>query len=237
MKNIVIILFTIFATAGNFIQAQSLDAIISRHIQAVGQDKVQAVKSYSIEAEINQMGNEIPMTMKMKSPDKFRMELEVQGQKMIQAFDGKHGWMIAPWISQEPQELTGQQLDQAKDQANINDPFYNYKERGYKAELVGKDTLDGKDVFNIRLVDSNGEAQSYYLDPETYYIRSEKRMVNSNGTNVEVEMKLSDYKVFNGIAMATSIESNTSMGSMTVKIKKVEFDTPLDDSIFEQPKE
>jgi hypothetical protein len=154
---------------------------------------------------------------------------------MIQAYDGKIGWQIAPWVSPDPQELSDAQLNQAKDQANIDGPFYNYQEKGLKAELIGKEKLNDKDVFHINLTNKSGEVQSYYIDAETYYILSIKRKVNSQGTELEIESKMSDYQIKEGVAIAMSIESVTPMGSVTIKITKVDFNVEMDDAIFKKP--
>jgi outer membrane lipoprotein-sorting protein len=235
MRKIFILLFSILVIAGNFANAQSLDDILAKHNKAMGQDKLAEVKSYTAQAVINQMGMELSMTMKMKRPDKFIMEMDVQGQKMVQAYDGKIGWQIAPWISPDPQELLGAELNQAKDQSNIDGPFYKYQEKGLKAELIGKEKMNDKDVFHIDLTSKSGEVQSYYLDADSFYILSIKRKVKSQGTEMEIESKMSDYQVKDGVAIAMNIESVTPMGSVTIKINKVDFNAEMDDAIFKKP--
>lgn len=235
MKKTLISLLGVIFLACGFANAQSLDDIVAKHNKAMGQEKLNTIKTYTAEAVVNQMGMEIPMSMKMKRPGKFYMELDIQGQKMIQAFDGTAGWAIMPWVSPDPQELEGAQLDQAKDQANIDGPLHQYVERGYKADLAGKVDLNGKQAYQINLTDKAGEVQSYYLDPETYYILSVKRKVDSQGTIMEIESKMGNYQVKDGIAIAMDIESITPMGSVTIKINKVEFDVAVEDSIFAKP--
>jgi outer membrane lipoprotein-sorting protein len=235
MKKTILSLFGVFILSIGFANAQSLDEILAKHNKAMGQDKMLEIKTYTLQANINQMDMELPMTMKLKRPDKFFMEMDVQGQKMNQAYDGKVGWQITPWVSPDVREMTGAELDQAKDQANIDGPFYHYKDRGLKADLIGKVDLNGKPVFQINLTDKNGAVQSYFLDSETYYILSIKRKVVSEGNELEIESKMSDYLVQDGIAIARKIESSTPMGSVTIKINKIEFNTPIDDAIFAKP--
>lgn len=103
MKKSVITIFAIIIIAFvNFAQAQSLDEVLAKHFKAVGQDKLAAVQSFHIKAKVSQMGMEIPLEMRIKKPDMFIINMEVQGQKMIQAFDGQKGWMIIPMMSPDP---------------------------------------------------------------------------------------------------------------------------------------
>jgi outer membrane lipoprotein-sorting protein len=235
MKKIFFSLLTLFFLFGSFANAQSLDEILAKHNKAMGQDKLSAIKSYTADAVLNQMGMEIPMKMKMKRPDKFYMELDVQGQKIVQAFDGKAGWMINPMAGEGVQDLEGAQLQQAKDQSNIDGPLYNLETRGMKAKLAGKVDLNGKQAYQIDVTDKDGVVQSYFLDSESLYLVSVKRKVSADGVDMEIEQKMNNYQVINGITMAMNIESVTPMGSINIKINKVEFDVPVDDAIFKKP--
>ena len=201
----------------------------------MGRKKLIEVKTYSVKATVNQMGMEVPMEMKMKRPNKFRMEMDMQGQKMIQVYDGEKGWFIAPWISPEPQELEGAQLQQALDQADIDGELYNYAQKGHKAELIGKEQQDGLEVYNIKLTTKSGDVKNYYIDAKNYIIVKAKAKVNTMGQEVEVVQHMSDFKNIDGVLMATTIESETPMGSGKVVMNEIKFNQEINDDIFKQP--
>ncbi len=237
MKKIYLLLVSailFFAVASN-VQAQNLQEVLDNHFEAIGQEKLLEKETYTIQASIEQMGMEIPMTMKLKRPDKFRMEMEMQGQKMVQAYNGEKGWMIAPWVSSEPQDLTGAELSQAMDQANFDGELYNYKEKGTEASLVGKVNVEDTPMYNIKLTDKNGTTKNYFIDAEDYLIRKVKARVNAQGQEVEVEQNLSDYKEFGGVKMPTKIESKNPMGTAVITFKEISYNDNIDDSIFEKP--
>lgn len=234
-KSVFAILIIFFVACVTQIQAQTLKEILDTHFKTIGQEKLAAAKTYTVKATIKQMGMEMPMEMKMKRPNRFRMEMDMQGQKMIQVYDGERGWFIAPWISAEPQELEGAQLQQAMDQADIDGELYNYKEKGNAAELIGKEQLDGKDVYNIKLTTKNGDVKNYFIDADNYLILAAKAKVNAMGQEVEVTQRMSDYKNFDGILMATTIESETPMGTGQVIMNEIKFNQDIDEAIFKQP--
>lgn len=234
MKKLILATLTVFLIL-NSSYAQTLDEILTKHFKAVGQEKLISVNSYTIEAKVSQMGMEIPMEMKMKKPDKFRIEMDMQGQKMIQAFDGESGWIIAPWVSKDPQDLIGDQLQQAIEQADIAGELFNYKEKGLTAELIGKEDVDGVECYSIELVTKSGNVKNYYIDAKKYLITKIKVKVSAMGQEVEVVQKMSDYLNINGVLMAMKIESVTPMGIAQVVMEKITFNQEIDDSIFKRP--
>lgn len=229
------LLVLLFVAAAGQLFAQNLDDVLKKHFEAVGQEKLMEKQTYSVKAKIQQMGMELPMEMKMKRPNKFRVEMEMQGQKMIQAFDGQKGWMIAPWISSEPQDLSGPELDQAMEQANIDGELYNYKEKGATASLLGKVNMDGSPMFNIKFTGKDGNVKNYFIDAESYLVRIVKSKVSAQGQEMEVEQNLSEYKNIDGILMPMKIESKMPMGSANVIFEEIKFGEKFDDSIFAKP--
>lgn len=236
MKKLVIATLVIFIiTSMNFVQAQSLDDVLKKHFKAVGQDKLVSAKSYYMKASLNQMGMELPMTMIMKRPNKFRVEMEMQGQKMIQAYDGEKGWMIAPWISPDPQVLEGDQLKQLMEQADFEGELYNYKQKGNIVDYVGKVNADGVEAYKIKLTAKDGSVKNYFIDAGTNYIVKVKATISAGGKEVNVTQKLSEYKDFNGIKMATKMISATPMGDVGIIVEEFEINKNFDNSIFVQP--
>ena len=233
-KTLITVIAIVFAMA-NVSLAQTLNEVLDKHFKAVGQEKLLAVQSFYIKAKVSQMGMEMPMEMKIKKPDMFLVSIEMQGQKMIQAFDGQKGWMIAPWVSSDPQELSGEQLTQAKGQADMEGELYNYDKKGSTAELMGKVNVDGKEMFRIKLTDKNGNLKDYFIDANTYLVSKVKSKVSAQGQTVEVEQLMSDNKTIDGITMAMKIESKSPMGSALILMEDVKFNEKFDDAIFKQP--
>jgi len=236
MKKLVVTTLAIFIIASmNFVQAQSLDDVLKKHFKAVGQDKLVAAKTYYMNAKLSQMGQELPMEMKMKRPNKFRVEMEMMGQKMIQAFDGEKGWMIAPWLSPDPQALEGEQLNQAMEQADFEGELYNYEQKGSSVDFVGKVNANGKEAYKIKLTSKDGSLKNYFIDAGTNLILKVKSKISANGQEIEVEQLFSDYKDFDGIKMATSLVSKTPMGNVSITVLEFKINEKFDDAIFVQP--
>jgi hypothetical protein len=234
-KTVITVIAIIIVAIVNVAQAQSINEVFEKHFKAVGQEKLASVQTFYVKAKVSQMGMEMPMEMKIKKPEMFIITITMQGQKMIQAFDGQKGWMIAPWVSPDPQELTGEQLTQAKEQVDMNGELYNYEKKGSTAELGGKVNVDGKDAYRIKLTTKDGNVKDYFIDAETYYITKIKTKVSAQGQTVDVEQNMSDYKTIDGITMAMKIETKSPMGSAIIIMEEIKFNEKFDDAIFKQP--
>ncbi|MCH7658239.1 MAG: outer membrane lipoprotein-sorting protein [Bacteroidetes bacterium] len=225
----------LISTFFSVVQGQDLKYILEQHFSVVGQEKLAEVKTIIVYGKIMQMGTEFPFVQKMKSPNKFRIEATIQGQMMIQAFDGENGWFIAPWIGPDPQDLTGVQLKQAKEQANIEGDLYHWEEKGHQAEYIGTEDMEGTEVFNIKLTKKEGDEIFYFIDSESYVILKETRKMTMQGTEMEIESFPGNYEMINGIAFPMSIKTNTMGQTTEIVFDSVKIDLELDDSIFVRP--
>jgi outer membrane lipoprotein-sorting protein len=235
MKKSLIFLLAMLLVTINAAVAQSVDEVIEKHFKAIGLDKMESVKSFYIKAKASQMGMEMPMEMKIQKPEKFIITIDVQGQKMVQAFDGEKGWMIIPMMSPEPQELKGEQLEQVKKQVDLQGDFYNYKEKGSKVDLLGKVNVDGKDCYRIKLTTKDENVKDYFIDAETYLVYKVKTKVSAQGQTVDVEQVMSDYTTIDGITMAKKIETKSPMGPSIILMEDIKFNEKYEDAIFKQP--
>ncbi|MFV0266257.1 MAG: LolA family protein [Draconibacterium sp.] len=225
----------LFAFIGS--HAQSLDDVLKKHYAATGQEKLAVVKTFYVKAKISMMGMDMPMTIQMKKPDKFRIEMEAMGQKIIQAYDGEAGWMQNPMAGAGTTDLKGPELKQAMSQADLEGELYNYEKKGHSAELLGKVNADGKEAYKIKLTNADGTVKDYFIDAGTYLINKIKVTIESMGQTVDVETKVSEYKDVNGIKMGSKMEISAPMGNQSMVMEEIKLDESMDDSIFARPGE
>lgn len=219
----------------NFADAQTLNEVLDKYFKATGQEKLMAAQSFYVKAKVSQMGMDLPMEMKIKKPEKFIVSIDLQGQKIIQAFDGEKGWMINPMVGADPVELAGEQLAQARQQVDMEGELYNLEAKGHSAELAGKVNVDGKEMYRIKLTTKDGNTKDYFIDVATNLVSKVKTKVSAQGQTVDVEQVMSDYKTIDGITMAMKIESKTPMGNAVITMEEVKINESFDDSVFKQP--
>lgn len=215
---------------------QTVDEIVDKHVAAIGGlDKIKAVNNVVTERSLSVQGMEIPSKTTIVVGKSMRSESTVMGNSMVQVVDGATGWMIRPTMMGGTGEPEDMPADQVKQQVGQLDPFgglVNYKEKGNKVELVGKEKVDKKDVYHIKLTTKDGQAMDEYLDATTYLLTKVKATMN--GTEGEIDF--SDYKEVDGVKFPNAMDiANAQMGTMTFVTNKVIVNGKVDDSIFKKP--
>src|SRR5947207_10336182 len=174
-----------------------------------------------------------------KLPDMLRQSITFSGMTQVQAYDGQSAWQISPFQGRRDPELLGE--DDARDlieTADFYGPLIDYKEKGNTIEYLGHDSIDGDDVYRLKVTLKNGDIMYYYLDPDTYIeIRTEKQQF-IRGAVKESQTDLGSYKQVNGVFFPFSIVSGPKgrpEQKGTVTIEKMEANIDIPDSGFKMP--
>ena len=186
---------------------------------------------------------ELPFKMIIKRPGKTRMEATIQGNTMVQAYNGKDGWAITPWIgTMDPQDVGEEQLKQFKDQSDMDGKLFNWKDKGYTVELIGTEDMEGTEVYKIKLIEKpdkegeEGDVTFYFIDSDSFVILKASTKMIVQGNEMESETFQSNYKQINGVAIAFSMETKMGGNSMSqIVIDEIKFDEEIDDKIFDRP--
>lgn len=231
----IIVLF-IFVLGSAF--SQSVDEIIAKHLQAKGGiEKLKAVNSVKMIGKVITQGIEMPFVMYFKRPNLMRSEAEFQGQKVVNIYDGEKVWMINPFMgSGEPMEVTGVQAESAKEQADFDGPLVDYKEKGIKIELLGKEDVEGTPTYKLKVTLKNGKERIYYLEANSFLEIKTESTVEIQGNPVTVNALLSDYKEVNGLKFPFSIQTSGGPSSTHIIFEAIELNPELEDSLFKVSK-
>jgi hypothetical protein len=227
------------ATAAFAAQAQSADEIIAKHIDAIGgKEKLSGITSVKMANSIQVMGNDAPASVVILNGKGFRSESEFNGQKMIQVYTEKGGWMVNPMMgSADPTEMPEAQVKAGQAQIYAV-PFLDYAVKGNKAEYLGQEKVGNVNAYKIKLTDKNNTTASYFFDPSTYYLIQVVRSAEMMGQQMEVIMSFSDFKKtdYGWVVPQTSEMNMGGQFTFTSKLKSIEVNTPVDAAVFEMKK-
>lgn len=216
------------------------EEIVAKYLEAIGGlDKLKSIQSLRMTGKITMgPGLEAPMTMEMKRPSAMRMEFSVQGMTAITAFDGQKGWQVVPFGGQtEPEPLPDDQADDLRGQASIDGPLVDYKEKGTKIEVLGKENLDGVEAYKLKLTSKAGDSRFMYVEAARFLPIRETMSRNVQGNDVEVEVLLGDYRETGGSKFPYAIENRLKGLPMSQKmtIDKIEVNPTIDPARFKMP--
>ena len=220
-------------------QTPTADELVAKYLAARGgQDKIKAVNTARIAGNLSTQGMDMALSVTTKRPNKMRQEIAMQGQKMIQAFDGVTVWGVNPMTGDTtPKTLDGPQADLIRTQSLFDGPLVGYKERGDTLEVVGPATVEGAKAWNLKLTRKDGKSMNIMLDAETGLERQWTTTMDQGGMTLEIQTLMGDYQATDGLQVARSMK--TMMGGQqvaTLSFTSVEFNVPVDDAEFAMPK-
>ena len=248
MKRIVVLIAGSLAATGLYAQGpesikvkETVDTLVAKNTEAKGgAQALGAVTSLKLQGKIvvNDGKLELGYLLVKKRPGAVREETTLQGMTRIDAFDGTEGWKISPFQGlKDPEKVSADDAKELIEDAEIDGPLINWKEKGSTVEYLGTEDMEGTMAHKLRVVRKNGDINYVYLDPDAFL---EIRIITQrleNGARVESETDLGDYEKINGVYFPFSLEGGPKGSTDKQKIifDKAEANTPIDDAAFKFP--
>jgi hypothetical protein len=220
--------------------AQTLDEIVKKAIDARGGiEKIKAVESERITGTFNAQGVEGALVLELERPHKLYSEITVEGQKVLRAYDGKSGgWTLNPFMeNKDVLEMSAEELKGMPEESDTDGPLVDYKAKGSKLELVGKEGSGGKTVYRLKITSKSGEVRSYLIDSGTFLTTKWEGIRRVQDQDMPWECTLSDYRAVEGLKFPFKIDQG-SPGTeyrQTLTVEKVEINPKIDESHFAKP--
>lgn len=222
--------------SGVITYAQTVDEIISKNTVAMGGDAVlKGITSQYMEGNMEMQGQTVPIKRWVKQNEAMRLEFNIMGTNNVQVVTPTMGWSLMPIMQQtEPQEMDAQTMKVMKAQLDLRGELYDYKKKGKKIELMGKDTVNGSMAYKLKVNGEDGTNSIAYLDATSFLLVKATNKVNVQGQDMEIVTLLSNYKKTpEGIAYP-GVTEQSPIG-VKINIDKVEMNKPVADSLFTKP--
>ena len=219
----------------------TVDELVAKNVGAKGgADALRALQSIRLNGKmlVNEGQIQLAYAETKKRPDEVRTETTLQGMTAVEAYDGKAGWRISPFQGRkDPERMSADDVKPLMEDAEIDGPLVNWKEKGSTLEYVGREDVDGTSAYKIKVVRKNGDVNFVYLDPDHFLeIRILSQRVR-HGAQEETETDVGDYEKIGGVFLPFSIESGRKgdPDKQKVVIEKAEANVPVNDAIFHFP--
>jgi hypothetical protein len=225
--------------------AQSLEEILGRHIEARGgAERIQGVRDARIRGTMT-VGPDMtaPFTMEWKRPDRMRLELVVDGQTGVQAFDGTVGWTHLPFLGQTaPQRLGTAEAREMQSRAAdvIEGPLIQHHEKGHRVELVGRSEIEGAPAHHLRVTLRGGDVVELWLDADTHLEIQQRGRIHRADEELETVTVYGSYREVAGLVLphrlTTRLQgSPVQVPPQVLSIDSYSFDVDLEESRFALP--
>ena len=220
--------------------AQTADEIVAKHIEAMGgADKWKALKAMEMKNKFSVQGMDIESKTVIINGKSLRTDISVMGQEIISAVDGETGWAQQPAMmggTGEPEDMPGALIKESRKQVNLGGSLLAYKESGSTLELVGKEKLEGVDVFHLKLTEKGGDVTNLFISASNYYTLKSSGKRNVQGKEIDAEVNFSNFKQVEGLTFPYTMETASPMGGMmTIETESITLNPKVDESIFKKP--
>ncbi len=215
--------------------AQTVDEVIAKHIAARGgAEKLNALKSVKMEANMSVAGMEVPVKIAVVPGTGMRMDVTAMGSDIITVVDTTGGWIVNPMNGiSEPQKVAIGDVKSEIIQMDLSNGLLNYKASGSTVELLGKEAVKGADAFKVKLTLKNGSVITHYIDVTNFNLVKTARMANVAGQEFEGNFTYSNHKAVDGIVFPFSYEvEHPQFGAMATTFTKIEVNPTIDAAIF-----
>lgn len=241
MKNVLILFCLLLSMHRN--HAQSADQIIEKHIEAAGGRGV-----WSKVSSLKYTGNYVmgpgmlaPVTECIWSVpvNILYSEFNWQGMSSKSCMAADSGWSYNPFGGKrEADPMSASEIRMAKLNSDPQGLLFNFKEKGYSADYLGTDDMDGSEVFKIRLTTKRGDLVYFYIDTDSYLMLKLSRRVKLKDKEEKSTTIFADYRKTDfGIVvpfMQSWVNDDGTEGGVT-QFVKVEVNVPLDQTLLAKP--
>jgi outer membrane lipoprotein-sorting protein len=223
------------------VAAQTADEIVKKVLDARGGvEKIKTIQSERVSGHVSfPRGMEGTFVVELKRPLKMHAEISVEGQKIIRVYDGKSsGWMINPFAEvKDAEPLSREDLKNISDESDFDGPLVDYKTKGNQIELVGKENLDDKPVYRLKLTNKNGDVRFYFFDASSFLLLKWEGIRKTGEQEVPWESFFSDFREVQGLKYAFRIDQGSPGTEIkqTLTAEKIEINPQIDDSRFAKP--
>jgi len=180
------------------VQGQTVDDIISKHIDAMGgRQKIITLSSALMTGTFTAMGATSPIniTTTKKHMIGSRIDIDADGVNNYQVITPKNGWIFTPIQGDKaPRPLADDQVKALQVQLDLHGPFINHREKGIKIEMAGKDSVDGALCYKLKVTSPNTNVTVYFINSQSDLIVKTSTKMFQFGKLEDIETTYSDYK-------------------------------------------
>lgn len=233
------------SSAGHAAPADRLTAaqIIARNVQARGGAKAwRAVRTLAMSGKLeagSKQDPELPFVIKMKRDHKSRLEIRFQEQTAVQVYDGRQGWKVRPFLGRDEVEpFTPGEAKEAMDWQELDGPLIDYAKKGTRAALEGKDAVEGRPAYRLKLTMKDGSQRRVWIDAQSFLelkMDGEPRVMDGKLRNVAIYYR--DYRDEHGLNVPHVFETAVEGGNKShrMNVEQVAINQPMEDALFAKP--
>ncbi len=232
-------LFVFLAVGAMAANAQTADEIVAKYFEITGGiDKWRALKTTKMTGTMAMQGMEFSATILNAPPNKMRVDVNIMGQNLVQAFDGTTAWWINPFQgSADAQVMPDEMAGDMKNQ-EFQTALLDYASKGHSIALEGQETVEGTACHKIKLTKKDGTVEYHLFDTESNVLILSRTAAKSGPAAGQfADTFMSDYQEVNGLMFPYFLETKLKGDSVQkITVSSIILDEAMENSLFDYPK-
>jgi hypothetical protein len=211
--------------------------IIHKYLNFLGGEKrLKSIHSRIDSGTYNYGGIEFPFISYAQAPNLYRYTVSFKGKYFAQAFDGKEGWKIDVFKGEKNKTiLHGSDALKMANEADVEleTLFINYKNKGYKATVMGPDTVN-QHICNQISMEGPNDTASYSFDQSTGELLKKTAISrNAELNKASLDAYFNDYTEIDHIKVPfKTVHKIKDQIVLTVTIKKCDLNQKIPEGVF-----
>lgn len=219
-----------------YVKRETIDDVIDQYVEAFGgAERIRSMRSLKAVGTTRAQGQSIPTTTWSLQNKGMRMEMLIKNKINTTVITTNGGWTLFPVQRQKrPVDADQKTAKEGAEELDLTGDLFEYKEKGNKAVLEGKETRNGKENYKISLTRKSGTIITFFIDANTFL--PTQRIIDKNigGKTVEMVETFGNYrKNADGYIYASTY--HYSPMDLDLTYSKYEVNVPLEETFFDKP--
>ncbi|MEQ9619007.1 MAG: hypothetical protein RIG61_07505 [Deltaproteobacteria bacterium] len=217
-----------------------LSTILTRYYDAIGgRENWEQVEAIKYTGNMQSMGKQFKAALVYERPDKCRIDFSVGNIYFIQAYDGESAWKFNPTTKDsKPEYLTGEDADDLKETCDFDGPLIDHENKGYTIDYMGRENVEGKDAYKLKITFDTGNIDYYYLASETYLPFLVKGTTTFEGKETGTTTTIDEYIDTGGLILPyyVKFDMDDVEGSEIFTVSTIEVNPEIEENVFTFPR-
>lgn len=211
-------------------ESLTVEKTIENYVEAIGgMEAVKSIEDMTMKLADTIKGNHINLTIRKKTPHKLYRILDAGIKKQKIVFDGEKGYIE---MNGQKRMIKKEQILAMKMRSSIF-PFLHYSKYGIDLELIGMETVDGKETYKVYLHFHNGNKVTKYYSKETGLLLKQVKLIPSGQRISKKITRLDNYLEVSGVKFPHKITFQNGQQIINFKVKEIKVNIGMKDSFFE----
>jgi hypothetical protein len=193
--------------------------VIDKAISAQGTDaSMAAIKDLTMKGTANVMGNKLDFLLQYILPSAYMQHVSMGPNSLGKQIVNNGTYKVLQQGMEQPVEEKDKE-EMNEDAALFREVYF--KKTGYKFDIKGIESINGKDAYNIEISSPEGRVMNYFYDVSSGLRVKETKTSEGPQGKTTIQVYYNEYKEVNGVKVPVKMLLDVGVYKMDIDISDV----------------